>query len=753
MSSDQAMLAEKSEKSSADLVNCQFTVNEQVLKQTVKSLFAEMVREYGLEDLVHGCEVAHLKDTLHTKADAGGLKVLTADVAEQKQQIQQKASQATVAATQAQLRGIESTVGWKADQTAVDEITAKHEILASAVSAKVNLSDFNRISATANKLSQQVLQQDKMIQDLAGRLQKLEMHNLPSTAARMADQSKFMKAQLKQVQEDIARKAESSAVEEMMLSLRELDSNCSIKAGPGQIQELKSAIRDLQLKIDLKADTPSVEEQRAELSRVSQQVLTKADQQDLREVGAGLNTLRSDIDSKAAGHVTGDLRTRIQALESCLESKASTKELAELVSLREGLAQKADRRLVNELSSSVDRFQREATIKAEMAARNMSRRESEARDERLDQLELSLQNVLQVLAATREETAETGESTCLPSLAAPIEDKVLSSKMEQLDSRLQSVLELMELKANRADVEDFLKDKLSAATENAVENQTTAEAMANETLQAMANETLQRCNQETRAMGLKIEELDSRIQSALDSLKSKADKSDIEEMLTTAASSAMSEINKQPLPSEGITTWSRHSTGNESSRPCSKTRVNDGTYSDSSLFAAAKARVAAAKAASESEENRSSVDARLDAVARSTAAAMMQVAGGSVASISDALGTAADAENSAEEAGSADAGAPAVAETTDLPTDGESVSESLLLPAPGPEESSTVSKDMSSQQVEAEVRGRGIQRAKSREKSLGGSSASSSTRTPATRAGAAVYPAKGYRLAASGWKA
>eukprot|EP00931_Biecheleriopsis_adriatica_P037552 TRINITY_DN21530_c0_g1_i2.p1 TRINITY_DN21530_c0_g1~~TRINITY_DN21530_c0_g1_i2.p1 ORF type:complete len:663 (+),score=211.08 TRINITY_DN21530_c0_g1_i2:37-2025(+) len=513
-----------SPREASDVVNCHFSVNQQALTSMMAPILEQLVRERGLEDRMVVLEklTAQLRESIVQKADAVGLHAVNKELQEQKQQLLQKASQQTVAATQAQLRSLEATLGWKADQSVLDEQAGTMETLNKMITSKADQSAMNRAMAAVQKVQTQVSVSEKMVMEAQGRLQKLEAHNLAGQASRVADQLNKVRSQVQRLQEVQATKADYSFVEALGNVSKELEASMHLKAGPQTIQELRSAIRDLQLKVDLKVDAPVMEEHKQEFRKAVSQLSLKAEQQELRETAASMNTLRVDLDTKVDSPTFGTLRERLQSLEVSLNQKASQKDLSDITLLKDGLGQKADRKQVMDLLSSIEKLQQETSMKLE-GERSAARRDAEVRGAQIKQLETGLHQALNAIGELQSQGSKLDDSALTPRSASPHfirsdtsqeTSQAVLLKVGQLDNSLREAMQALDGKVERVELEERLA--------------LSAEASANE----------------QRAVSSRMQRLDGCVQQVLAAVEKKADRSEIEDLLSAAAEAAAAGISE-----------------------------------------------------------------------------------------------------------------------------------------------------------------------------------------------------------------
>eukprot|EP00930_Biecheleria_cincta_P013281 TRINITY_DN11924_c0_g2_i1.p1 TRINITY_DN11924_c0_g2~~TRINITY_DN11924_c0_g2_i1.p1 ORF type:complete len:651 (-),score=202.16 TRINITY_DN11924_c0_g2_i1:76-2007(-) len=501
------------------LVNCHFSVNQQALATMVRPLVTELMADLGLSERLRATELGltQLRENIAMKAESAGLEAVLTELHEHRQQLQQKASQATVAATQAQLRSLESTLAWKADQSGVEEQAKAIESANKLAASKADASALNRAVVAAQKLQAQVSANEKQLQEVNVRLQKLEMHNLPVNVQKMSEQSNKSRDKVQRCQELLATKADSDALEALCSQCKELEASLALKAGPQTVQELRSAIRDLQLKVDLKADMPVLEEQRAELRKLVSQISMKAEQQELRQTAVDMCSIRANLDQKVDSPKFGDLRSRLQVLESSLEQKAMQKDILEVTMLKDSLALKADRRQVSELSSQLERLQMEISARLE-SDRSAWRRDAEASAEKLNHLSQELQQALggnslalREVQASRSSLALSGNGPAEAPAVVPqqqatvaafasVGQELATREVAELGKKLREVMAVMDDKASRPEME---------------------------------------------ALAQKVQEFRVQLLSALETLPRKVDRAELEELLSAAASAAAVELSEE----------------------------------------------------------------------------------------------------------------------------------------------------------------------------------------------------------------
>ncbi|CAE7544635.1 hira, partial [Symbiodinium sp. CCMP2592] len=439
---------------------------------------------------------------------------------------------------EAQLRSVESTLAWKADQTALEEHMRNAEMTGKIAEGKADQSSVNRALATMQKLQGQVSQLEKLVQEAQGRLQKLEMHNLPGHAQRMSDQLSKTRTQIQKLQEILAAKVDSRDLEALTTATKELQTAVALKVGPQSIQELRGALRDLQLKLDLKVDSPAVDDVRSALHKALSQVAEKADSQDLRETASSIQSLRANIDGKADFAILSELRVRIQALESALVQKTEAKDIPDVASIKDSLASKAEKRQVAEVAAAMERHQQQLHFSLENDRASL-RREWEAKVEKMDLLEQNLESVLVVVEGLQQKADATpcrGElSPCRSDSPPPGPGgEALTAKTDQLEHSIRQVLHSLDSKASREELEE----QLALSAELAGQHQ---------------------------AVATKITSLEVDLRSVLDLVKHKVDRGEIEELLSAAAEAAAEGISESlggpaapgssPEPGSGGGTW------------------------------------------------------------------------------------------------------------------------------------------------------------------------------------------------------
>lgn len=495
----------------------------------IKPMMSELAQEWGYESRLSSLEKSQgmLQKEVALKAEAGGIQGMRKELQEQRQQLQQKANQSALATMQAQLRSVESTVSWKADQSALEEVTRSAEIATKHAETKADQSGLNRVLAAAQKLQTQVLQMEKLVQESQGRIQKLEMHNLPGHAQRVSDQLGKTRAQLQKIHDVLATKVDARDLEALANATKELQTAVALKVGPQSLHEIRSMLRDMQLKLDLKVDAPVAEDLQAGLNRLQSQLTQKAQAQELREAASTIQSLRANLDGKVDFALLSDIRVKVQTLETCLDKKTDSKDIQELGWLKETVVQKAERRQVSELSSAVERLQQELHFSLEND-RAAFRRELEARVEKMDQLERDIQNAMacvegltaKVDATPRPADITSPRGTASPRGSSPRgsspppekSEKVSAfAAVERLETNLRQAMHLLDGKVDRSELEDLV-----LASSVAEQQQATVS---------------------------KVADLEGQLQTATDSLRRKVDRREIEELLNAAAEAAAEGIS------------------------------------------------------------------------------------------------------------------------------------------------------------------------------------------------------------------
>ena len=69
---------------------------------------------------------------------------------------------------------------WFCSTKALEEQVRSIQVAAKQADSKAEQSSLNRVLALAQKLQGQASQTERLVQEMQGRLQKLEMHNLPN---------------------------------------------------------------------------------------------------------------------------------------------------------------------------------------------------------------------------------------------------------------------------------------------------------------------------------------------------------------------------------------------------------------------------------------------------------------------------------------------------------------------------------------------------------------------------------------------
>lgn len=491
----------------------------------IKPMMSELAQEWGYESRLSSLEKSQgmLQKEVALKAEAAGIQGMRKELQEQRQQLQQKANQSALATMQAQLRSVESTVSWKADQSALEEVTRSAEIATKHAETKADQSGLNRVLAAAQKLQ---------TQDSQGRIQKLEMHNLPGHAQRVSDQLGKTRTQLQKIHDVLATKVDARDLEALANATKELQTAVALKVGPQSLHEIRSMLRDMQLKLDLEVDAPVAEELQAGLNRLQSQLTQKAQAQELREAASTIQSLRANLDGKVDFALLSDIRVKVQTLETCLDKKTDSKDIQELGWLKETVVQKAERRQVSELSSAVDRLQQELHFSLEND-RAAFRRELEARVEKMDQLERDIQNAMvcvEGLTAKVDATPRPADITSprgtasprgsSPRGSSPPPEKGASAAVERLETNLRQAMHLLDGKVGRSEIEDLV-----LATSVAEQQQATVS---------------------------KVADLEGQLQTATDSLRRKVDRREIEELLNAAAEAAAEGISGSMSVHDGM---------------------------------------------------------------------------------------------------------------------------------------------------------------------------------------------------------
>jgi len=504
-------------------------VNQQALMSVIKPMMSELAQEWGYESRLSSIEKTQgiLQKEVALKAEAAGIQGMKKELQEQRQLIQQKASQSALATMQAQLRSVESTVSWKADQSALEELTRSTEIATKQAETKADQSGLNRVLAAAQKLQTQVLQMEKLVQESQGRIQKLEMHNLPGHAQRVSEQLGKNRAQLQKIHDVLATKVDARDLEALANATKELQTAVALKVGPQAVQELRSLLRDMQLKLDLKVDTPITEDLQAGLNRLQSQLTQKAQAQELREATSTIQSLRASLDAKVDFALLSDIRVKVQTLETCLDKKTDSKDLQELGLLKESIVQKAERRQVSELSSALERLQQELHFSLEND-RVAFRRELEGKVEKIDQLERDIQTAMvcvEGLTAKVDATPCHGDITSPRGTASPRGSSLRGSSpqpekeafaVERVEANLRQAMQVMDGKLDGKVDRSEIEDQLALAGLVAEQQKVTLN---------------------------KVADLEGQVRTANESLRRKVERAEIEELLNAAAEAAAEGIS------------------------------------------------------------------------------------------------------------------------------------------------------------------------------------------------------------------
>lgn len=515
-----------------DLVNCHFSVNQQALMSVIKPMMSELAQEWGYESRLSSIEKTQgiLQKEVALKAEAAGIQGMKKELQEQRQLIQQKASQSALATMQAQLRSVESTVSWKADQSALEELTRSTEIATKQAETKADQSGLNRVLAAAQKLQTQVLQMEKLVQESQGRIQKLEMHNLPGHAQRVSEQLGKNRAQLQKIHDVLATKVDARDLEALANATKELQTAVALKVGPQAVHELRSLLRDMQLKLDLKVDTPVTEDLQAGLNRLQSQLTQKAQAQELREATSTIQSLRASLDAKVDFALLSDIRVKVQTLETCLDKKTDSKDIQELGLLKETVVQKAEQRQVSELSSALERLQQELHFSLEND-RAAFRRELEAKVEKIDQLERDIQTAMvcvEGLTAKVDATPCHGDITSpRGTTTSPRGSSLRGSSPQPAEKEAFAVVERVE--ANLRQAMQLMDGKIDGKVDRSeIEDQLALAGLVAEQQTATLN---------------KVADLEGQVRTANESLRRKVERAEIEELLNAAAEAAAEGIS------------------------------------------------------------------------------------------------------------------------------------------------------------------------------------------------------------------
>ncbi|CAK9084250.1 Fucoxanthin-chlorophyll a-c binding protein F [Durusdinium trenchii] len=444
---------------SSDLVNCHFSVNQQALMSVIKPMMSELAQEWGYESRLSTLEKTQvmLQKEVALKAEAAGIQSMRKEMQEQRQQLMQKASQSALATMQAQLRSLESTISWKADQSALEEHVRSVEIACKQGETKADQSSLNRVLASTSKLQGQVSQMEKAVQESQGRLQRLEMHNLPGHAQRMSEHLSKSRSQFQKLHDILSSKVDVRDLEALANATKELQTAVALKVGPQPLQEIRSILRDMQLKLDLKVDVPVAEDLQAALNRVQSQLTQKAPAQEFREAASSIHSLRANLDGKVDFALLSELRVKVQVLEQSLEKKTETKDIPDLSGLKEAMNQKAERRQVTELSGMVERLQQELHFSLEND-RAAFRRDLEARVEKMDQLERDLQNAMvcvESLTSKVDATPRLADASSPKGTASPTSERGSSPASPRPSGELREVMKALDGKADRSEIQEL----------------------------------------------------------------------------------------------------------------------------------------------------------------------------------------------------------------------------------------------------------------------------------------------------------
>eukprot|EP00434_Breviolum_minutum_P012639 symbB.v1.2.011140.t1/scaffold732.1/size241626/14 len=462
-------------------------------------------------------------------------------------------------ADEAQLRSVESTVSWKADQSALEELTRSTEIATKQAETKADQSGLNRVLAAAQKLQTQVLQMEKLVQESQGRIQKLEMHNLPGHAQRVSEQLGKNRAQLQKIHDVLATKVDARDLEALANATKELQTAVAVKIGPQAVHELRSLLRDMQLKLDLKVDAPVTEDLQAGLNRLQSQMTQKAQAQELREATSTIQSLRASLDAKVDFALLSDIRVKVQTLETCLDKKTDSKDLQELGLLKETIVQKAERRQVSELSSALERLQQELHFSLEND-RAAFRRELEGKVEKIDQLERDIQTAMvcvEGLTAKVDATPCGGDITSPRGTASPRGSSLRGSSpqpekeafaVERVEANLRQAMQVMDGKldgkVDRSEIEDLWSDALREQR-NPI-SRGWQPVQCHDVTPAKLKDQLALAGlvaEQQKATLNKVADLEGQVRTANESLRRKVERAEIEELLNAAAEAAAEGIS------------------------------------------------------------------------------------------------------------------------------------------------------------------------------------------------------------------
>eukprot|EP00913_Durusdinium_trenchii_P021880 g20559.t1 len=373
---------------------------------------------------------------------------------------------------EAQLRSLESTISWKADQSALEEHVRSVEIACKQGETKADQSSLNRVLASTSKLQGQVSQMEKAVQEIAQRMSE----HLSKSRSQFQKLHDILSSKVDVRDLEALANATKDGVDATLISGDgELQTAVALKVGPQPLQEIRSILRDMQLKLDLKVDVPVAEDLQAARGEVDCYDPDRgrvSSPQEFREAASSIHSLRANLDGKVDFALLSELRVKTDSAE----------DIPDLSGLKEAMNQKAERRQVTELSGMVERLQQELHFSLEND-RAAFRRDLEARVEKMDQLERDLQNAMvcvESLTSKVDATPRLADASSPKGTASPTSERGSSPASPRPSGELREVMKALDGKADRSEIQDgvmdvknmehFREELLNAAAEAAAES-------------------------------------------------------------------------------------------------------------------------------------------------------------------------------------------------------------------------------------------------------------------------------------------
>lgn len=293
-----------------------------LIRPLVKELVEEQKEVERLSTL-DAVEVAlgKLRTVVEKKADAAKLEELNQQHIQILEFLADQHTESPTLDVQAILGGLQEELAEKADASALHELADEVERTRQLAREKADLSYVNRTNAALTKLKDATAQTEKLAQQTATSLEKMESHQLPQQLQRLRDMITNTGNSVKALQNaGVSAERRNRKEQDFDVAIaaerKEREEGLKTKATQQSVLELDSVIREVSCQLALKLDVPVFDASHSDLHHAVQRISHRVEQQELNATSLPVQLLQQGLCQKADIRELDETRSRLAKVEA-----------------------------------------------------------------------------------------------------------------------------------------------------------------------------------------------------------------------------------------------------------------------------------------------------------------------------------------------------------------------------------------------------------------------------------------------------